>query len=331
MTNNNIININDFRTNATIAADTNDTAINLDTRVATWANIGTAINDADNIIDALAIAGLDYDVAKTPVLRMGANGMVQEVPHQFVTVDTVRDRSLGIVSEKYEICQNADAFDFMDSINDLEFVKAGETHTGMVYVIGRLPSMDILGDEFTPYVIAQNGHNGRFNVKATICPLRIVCQNQFALAFKESENTVSIRHMSNLASGLENARRVMATSANFMSTLSYRAEMLAGQHISDANIQRVIEALFPINGEMTERVADNAEKARMRLRAAYESSDNGNFRNTVWGMLNAYTDYLTHDSHQKKNKHREDTMFTKVTFDNARINNFLEIVNAHIA
>lgn len=333
--NNNIINFEDFRRATTTAITpiiTADTEINLDTRTATWENIGESVKDAKNIREALHIAGLDYEVEKTPALRMNAKGMIQQIPQQFVTVDTTSDRTLGIVSDRYEICQNVDAFDFMDSINEIEYVKAGETYNGMVYVIGKLPSINILGDEFRPFVIAQNGHNGKYNVKATICPLRIVCQNQFALAFKESENTVSIRHSSNsLMSGLEDAKNVMMTSANFMSTLAHRAEMLAGQHISDANIQRVVDAMFPINGDMTERIVENAVRARVKFRNAYENNDNGNFRNTVWGMLNAYTDYLTHDSQMRKSEHRADTMFTKVTFDNKKINSFLEIVSSFVA
>ena len=134
------------------------------TRTSTWSAIGTDVANAKNINEVLHAANLDYTVEKQKMITEGGI----EVPRRFATIARYADdstRYLGDVGDTYTICQNSDAFSFVDEIHDeLKFVKAGETHNGLIYVIGELPSIDILGDTVTPHVILQNGHNGRFQL-----------------------------------------------------------------------------------------------------------------------------------------------------------------------
>ena len=90
----------------------------------------------------------------------------------------------------------------------------------MVYIIGKLPEVDILGDTFTPHVIFRNGFSGKVKISAAICPLRIVCQNQFNFAFQDTQNSVAIRHVQNAGVKLQEAREVLRVSADFMAELN---------------------------------------------------------------------------------------------------------------
>ena len=146
-------------------------------RETTWSRIGTDVSKATTLDEVLGIAGLDYNVVKTPIYTM-QDGKLVEYTDKVATVNELTGETFGIVSPRYEICQNAAAFDFINSVTDeVEFVKAGTTHTGMVYIIAKMRNQNVLGDEFTPYIIFQNSHNGEYTLKATISPLRIVCQN----------------------------------------------------------------------------------------------------------------------------------------------------------
>ena len=162
-------------------------------RTATWQNIGVDVTGSSNVSDVLKRANLDYTVHKEQM--MTPSGLI--VPGRMATVATIngQDTVLGDVSDKYSICQNSEAFDFVDNISDeLTFEKAGQTDSGMVYIIASLPELKVLDDLIKPYVILQNSHNGRYSLKATITPLRIVCQNQFNYAFGHSQNNISIIH-----------------------------------------------------------------------------------------------------------------------------------------
>ena len=173
-------------------------------RTATWERIGTNVEKCNNMEQVLQMSGLDYEVTKEPVFLDIGDGTA--VPNRFATVNS-HGKIYDVVSDKFEVIQNRDAFDFVNYMGaDLTFEKAGETASGMVYIIAKLPKVNILGDAFTPYVIFRNGFSGKYKITAAICPLRIVCQNQFNISFKETNNTVTIRHVANANAKLEEAR-----------------------------------------------------------------------------------------------------------------------------
>ena len=179
-------------------------------RTVSWSNIGPEVN-TKNFGDVLTKAGLDYTVSKTPIFTTVGETQIPIENRVAITRDT-DNHVYNVMSSSYTTIQNAEAFDFINYIDeDIEFVKAGETKGGMIYIIGQFPKVDILGDEFTPHVIFQNSHNGRYHLAMSICPLRMVCQNQFNIAFKESNSTFNIRHTKNITSKLEMATEALSS------------------------------------------------------------------------------------------------------------------------
>lgn len=192
-------------------------------RTTTWSGVGTDVSEKTSVDEILQKAGLDYTVTKEPVyLRDGIL-----VPSRIATIKSETREPIGLVSDRYEIYQNADAFKFLEEIPDIQFVRAGETYNGMVYIIGKLPTLKVLDDEFTPYVIFQTSHNGWFSLRATICPLRIVCQNQFAMSFKNMTNTISIQHSKRLEGRIMEAQQLLKDTAIYMQGFTNTAEELA--------------------------------------------------------------------------------------------------------
>ena len=291
-------------------------------RVATWANIGTSLENANSIHEVLEQSGLNYTVHKEELTT--ESGII--IPDY---VATVKDNGsiCGVVGSKYEICQNEEAFDFVNYIDgDVKFLKAGETHNGMVYIIGVLPTVNILGDEFTPHLIFQNGHNGKYSVKTAIVPLRIVCQNQFNVAFREAQNTITIKHNSLLEEKLVNAREVMRDTTNYLDVLREKAELYAGLKLTPQMVSMVIKNMFPVKDDMTERQKSTVLAQRVQFENAYNAEDNSNFRGCAWGCVNAYSDWLTHRE-VKATKNANENQFMAVTF-NPDFAKFMSIINS---
>ena len=293
-------------------------------RTATWnaAGVGTDVATCKTVGEVLVASGLDFEVEKRPIY-LADNTLI---PGKMATVRTDTNEPLGVVSKNYSVYQNGDAFDFIGNIADIQFVKAGQTKTGMIYIIGKLPSVTVLNDTFTPYVIFQTSHNGLYTVRATICPLRIVCQNQFAMSFRESSNTISIQHSSQLPQKIAQAQRLLNDTAVYMTTFTGTAEELATLHI-DKNLgaRRVIDAFFKVTQEMTERQISAVERQRIEFLQAYHADDNANFQGTAWGLVNAFTDYTTHRE-RKKTKNAHESAFMQVTFDNSALHKFIECI-----
>jgi phage/plasmid-like protein (TIGR03299 family) len=295
-------------------------------RTTTWSNIGKEVKST-NIADVLRESGLDYNVITRPVMTKVGNQEIL-IPGKVATVNEATNEVFGVVSERYTVCQNSEAFDFVNNVEGVQFIKAGQTYTGMVYVIGKLPDITVLGDTFTPYLIFQNGHNGRYTVKTTICPLRIVCQNQFNYAFRESPNTISIQHSSQYVQKLAEAEKLIKGTAEYMRTFQGTAEELATLKIgTEANVQEIINSFFTLAADADDKQILKVEEQRVGLLNAYKADDNANFTGTAWGLINGFSDYVTHKD-VKNTKNKDDSKFMTVTFDPRLFMAFVDHVKA---
>lgn len=300
-------------------------------RTTTWHAIGKDVSECTCMEHVLEASGLDYNVVKRP-LFYGDNWHddvgTHELINRFVTVRENDNHPYDVVSDKFEIIQNRDAFDFVNYMGDeVSFEKAGETASGMVYVIAKLPDVDILGDAFTPHVIFRNGFNAKVKITAAICPLRLVCQNQFNFAFKDAQNTVTIRHVQNAEQKLQEARETLRMSADYMAELHQMAEQYAGIQISEFQLEKFLREAFPMDGieNMNPFKRVKLEEARTAFLRAHNSDDNSNFRGTAWGLINAYTDFITHQVPQGKTETRFEGKFVQVTFG-SNMNRVLDLI-----
>ena len=311
-------------------ATTERSAIYVD-RTTTWHAIGKSVEECKNMEGVLKASGLDYTVIKRPLFVHPDDSEPIEVPSRFITARANDGHLYDVVSDKFEIIQNRDAFDFVDFMGEeLSYEKAGETKTGMVYIIGKLPEVNILGDSFIPHVIFRNGFNAKVKITAAICPLRIVCQNQFNFAFKNTQNSVTIRHVQNAQAKLTEAREVLRMSADYMAELSAMAEKYAAIRLDAASFDRLMEQMFPLKGieEMNAFKRHTLEEQLARFRRAYLEDDNANFRGTAWGVINAYSDFITHKIPQGKADTKDEGKFVTVTFSPALMNKIFQYMAA---
>lgn len=291
------------------------------TREATWVKVGTDVTAETSVDEILKKAKLNYTVVKEPVYLQ--DGIL--VPSRIATIKQETREPIGLVSPRYEIYQNADAFKFLEEIPNIEFVRAGETYNGMVYIIGKLPDLTVLGDTFTPYVIFQTSHNGWFSLRATICPLRMVCQNQFAMSFKNMQNTISIHHSQRIENRVREAQQLLKDTAIYMQGFTDTAEELALLKLTATDHNKICDAFFDSTKAITERQQDALEEKKTRLNLCYKADDNANFRGTAWGLINAFADYETHRE-RKKTALSNETTFSQVTFDTGALAKLIRII-----
>ena len=193
-------------------------------------NIGENVERATNVDQVLQMSGLDFTVKGENCYYM-YNSMPELVPGVQANVREDTGDILGVVSNRYKICQNADAFEFINYIsNDIKFRKAGMTKNGTIYIIAELESSMYLKDEYKNYVIFRNAHNGKFPLQATISPMRVVCENQFHSVFSRSENNVYIKHVSGIESKLEMAKQVLKGYADAVSMMDKKSILLLLQN-----------------------------------------------------------------------------------------------------
>lgn len=294
-----------------------------DIRTATWAPIGYDIRKATTVEEALKLSHLDYTVEKVPCFL--ADGT--PIPGAFCTKKEDSLETFGVVGKEFSIIQNIEGFDFINALvgEGLTFLKAGENRK-MVWIIGQLPTIDILGDKVTPHIIFQNSHGGNTTLKATIAPLRIICQNQFNLTFRKADNKISLRHTSSIKDRLHTAGEVLAQNSIYLDEFKKKAEEMASAKVSRAKVDSFLDGIFEVKADFNPTQVKNIEEKRSRFLAAYQAEDNQNFIGTQWGLVNAYTDYVTHKPLKKETPKALENHFIKSTLKGS-INDFVHQVS----
>ena len=293
------------------------------TRTATWTNIGSNIRKASTVQEALELSGLNYTVEKVPVYL--DNGL--QVPGAFCTKREDSDITYGVVGSQFEIVQNIEGFDFINNMipEGLKFLKAGENKK-FIYIIAQLPSIDVLGDEVAPHIIFQNSHSGSTTLKETIAPLRIVCENQFNMTFKKANNKISLRHTKSIKGRLHTAQEVLIQSSEYLSEFQKSALLMAQKKVSKSQVDDLMDKIFYIKEEFTPTQVRRVEEKRDKFLKAYQAEDNQNFIGTQWGLVNAYTDFVTHKELRKDTPQALENHFIKSTLKGS-INDFVREVS----
>ena len=82
------------------------------TREKPWHGLGTKVQEAPCSADALIYAGLDWSVNQRDVFT----GSGTLIPGYKANVRSTDEAILGIVSDRYKVVQNEDAFRFTDDL-----------------------------------------------------------------------------------------------------------------------------------------------------------------------------------------------------------------------
>lgn len=82
------------------------------TREKPWHGLGTGIAEAPNSADALRLAGLDWEVMQKPIYT----DVGEEIPGYKANIRDTDRRVLGVVTDRYKIIQNREAFAFTDAL-----------------------------------------------------------------------------------------------------------------------------------------------------------------------------------------------------------------------
>lgn len=166
------------------------------TREKPWHGLGTMVEEAPSSEEALVLAGLDWNVIQKPIETL--DGIY--VTGFKANLRDSDNKVLGIVTDRYRVVQNREAFAFTDELlgEGVKYETAGSLQEGRrTWVLAKLPQRYIIsGDEITPYLVFMNFHDGTGAIKAAMTPIRVVCQNTLNLALstaKRSWSTTSKR------------------------------------------------------------------------------------------------------------------------------------------
>lgn len=276
-----------------------------------WHGIGTMVEEAPTSADALHLAGLDWNVISKPVFT--DDGI--RIPGYVANTRDSDNTVLGIVSDKYKIVQNVEAFQFTDNLvgEDVRYETAGSLRNGKtIFLLAQLPKTSILGDEIAPYLCFTSTHDGTGAVRAIITPIRVVCANTLNLALSTAKRTWTCKHMGRIEDKLQEATETLQLANKYMTELNTAADRLANTKVTDDEIHKLVAEMFPINTEDNARKTANMEKAKQEFMVCYFMPDISQFRNTAYGLVNAVSDFVAHTSPLRSTETFKERNFEKI-------------------
>ena len=264
-----------------------------------WHGLGTIVQEALISKDALHLAGLDWNVISRPIFTEDGD----EIEGYKSNVRDSDNTVLGIVSNKYKIVQNAEAFDFTDELisNDVRYETAGSLRNGkQIWLLAKMPQTDIVGDKVDPYICFTNSHDGLGSIKCCMTPVRVVCNNTLSLALENATRSWSTKHVGDISTKLAEAKRTLFLANDYMDNLSKTADKLANTTFTQNKVEEFVSELFKTPDDATDRVKNNAEASKEAFMYCYFAPDIAKFKGTAWGLVNAASDFAMHAAPARK-------------------------------
>ena len=133
-----------------------------------WHGLGTNVGEALSSKEALAAAGLDWNVVQKKIYTEDWDC----VPGFYANVRDSDNKVLGVVTHRYRIVQNREAFAFTDGLlgKGVRYETAGSLREGRkTWILARLPKQYRLADDrVLPYLVFSNSHDGSGSIKAAM-------------------------------------------------------------------------------------------------------------------------------------------------------------------
>lgn len=294
-----------------------------------WHGLGIKVNAAPDSREALIAAGLDWDVIQEPIYT----DQRKQIPGYRVNVRESDRRVLGVVSERYKIVQNRDAFAFTDDLlgKGVRYETAGSLQNGRkVWLLARMPhEYIVMGEQVAPYLIFFNSHDGTGAIKVAMTPIRVVCQNTLNLALHTAKRSWSMIHTGNIQDKMREARDTLLLAENYMDNLGKEVEVLRKKELTDRQVMDYIDILLPIKEGSTPQQIRNMKRLQEDMKMRYfDAPDLKNVGNNAYRFINAVSDFATHVEPLRKTKNYQENLFAKTVEGNPLIDTAYQMVAA---
>lgn len=299
------------------------------TRETPWHGLGTRVEEAPDSGAALRLAGLDWKVLQQPIQTEDGRTIKGFKAN-------IRDRDgrvLGVVTDRYKVVQNEDAFAFTDELlgEGVSYETAGSLQEGRrTWILAKLPQRYIIsGDEITPYLVFMNAHDGTGAIKAAMTPVRVVCQNTLNLALATAKRSWAAHHTGDVREKMEDARNALLYASQYMAELGKVIDRLSLQKVSDRQVAEYIDALFPLYENPTPQQKKNLLRMKEEIRTRfYEAPDLKHVGKNAYRFVNAVSDFATHAKPLRESRNHKESLFARTIEGNTMIDRAYELVRA---
>lgn len=281
------------------------------TREKPWHGLGTMVAEAPTSADALRLAGLDWKVEGKPVFTEAG----VEIPNYRANTRDSDGKVLGIVTGRYTVCQNDEAFAFTDELigGEVRYETAGSLSGGKrIWLLAKMENTTVAGDEVEPYLCFTNTHDGTGSIRACMTPVRVVCNNTLNVALSTASRSWSAKHVGKVQEKIIEAQRALELAGKYLEALDEYADRMANTSVNTEKVREILDELFPAKEDDSERVKENARRAKNEYMVCYFMPDLEKFRGTAWGALNAMADMVDHNAPRRQTENYAENNWSRI-------------------
>lgn len=294
-----------------------------------WHGLGTKVMEAPDSEGALIAAGLNWNVIQEPIFT-GKNEPIRGYKANIRDSDR---RVLGVVTDRYKVIQNHEAFAFTDELlgQGVRYETAGSLQDGKkVWLLAHMPHEYIIsGERISPYLLFFNTHDGSGAIKVALTPIRVVCNNTLNLALSTAKRSWSMVHTGDIRSKMQEARDTLFMAERYMDELGKEFEALRLKKLSDQKVMEYIEVLLPVEDGSTPQQIKNIERLREDMKIRYfDAPDLQDTGKNAYRFINAVSDFATHAKPLRRTSNYKENLFARTAEGNPLIDRAYQMMCA---
>ena len=290
-----------------------------------WHCEGIAVTEAPTLLEAIALARLDYPVEKMPVylnLTDAESGQkyVRRSDMTFSVIRTDRNIELGRVGPDYTPVQNVDAFRAIEPLLESGVCRletGGVLRDGAdAWLLARFDVerfgpvvREVFADEVIPFALFTTNHSGRCKNRVAETPIRVVCANTLQAAehdIARSGKSVEVSHRGDAPQRMvEAATEMFAGIVERYETIANHYRALKSRILTEqefvANVLDVVvpdprkNPKFNPDAKTAEMVIERADRRRGLLTSKWYDGAGHVGDSSAWEAYNGVVEVIDHN------------------------------------
>ena len=290
---------------------------------------GVCVETALSSQEALQASGLDWNVIQRPIMTSA----YEPILGYKANIRDTDNKVLGVVSDRYRVVQNAEAFAFTDALlgEGVKYETAGSLQEGRrIWLLAKLPDRYIIeGEQIEPYLVFSSSHDGSGAIKAAMTPVRVVCQNTLNMALSTAKRVWSTVHVGDLAAKMDEAHNTLLLAEKYMGKLGTEIAALSKIRLSDSKVMEYIDMLLPMDDQPSDIHKKNISRIREDLKIRYfDAPDLKHVGKNGYRFICAVSDFVTHAKPIRETANYRENLFAKTIEGNPMIDRAYEMVRA---
>lgn len=278
-----------------------------------WHGLGQVIPQNQPLDVWMKMSNLNWQAERTSALFRDTTGLL----HKSETDILYRNDNfmqLGTCSDKYKIVQPNEVINFFEDLvggMGWHLNVAGCLDGGKrVWAMAKTDADCFIGsrDKVDQYLLLATSFDGSLATVAGFTSVRVVCQNTLNMALSgDMKNKIKVSHSTNFIP--ESVKAQLGLYGETMAIFKEQATEMARMSVSRADAMSFI--LEIISGKKDAKMDELSTQAINTTKNVYElfngkglGSTFNSADGTMWGVVNAITEYVDHHTRSKSNDRR---------------------------